>query len=138
MRMPRVNDIKAKRLRAALRAQGRPCHLCGKPIAYGAHHLDPASFQMDHLWQVANGGPEYDPDNVASAHRGCNRQRGVTIDTIAIAAAARYGVTLTPKPPIRKRPVPPSCAPAGQHCARCNGVHDPRPGISFETARCWW
>lgn len=133
----RPNDARAKRLRAQLRAQGLPCHLCGNEINYDAHHLDPASFQVDHLWQVANGGPEYDPDNAASSHRACNRARSDTIDDIAIAAAAHYGYVLAPKPPTRKRTAPPACAPAGQLCTRCNGTHHPRPGVTFETARRW-
>ncbi|UGT99323.1 hypothetical protein KN246_14725 [Mycobacterium intracellulare] len=32
---------------------------------------------------------------------------------------------------------PPDCAPDGQHCAGCNGTHNPRPGVAFETARTW-
>ena len=30
-----------------------------------------------------------------------------------------------------------SHAPDGQHCTRCNGVHNPRPGVTFETSRTW-
>lgn len=135
MRVIRVNDSKAKHLRAWLRAQGNPCHVCGGEIAYDAHHLNPAAFQLDHLWQVANGGPEYERENAAASHRACNRQRGTTIDAAAIAAAAHYGVTLTPKPPT-KRVTAPACAPAGQLCIRCNGTHGPNG--SFVTARKWW
>ncbi|WP_155771490.1 hypothetical protein [Mycobacterium asiaticum] len=28
-------------------------------------------------------------------------------------------------------------APDGQHCTRCNGVHNPRPGVTFVTSRTW-
>jgi hypothetical protein len=134
---PRVNDAKAKRIRARLRREANPCHLCSGEIDYDAHHLDPRSFQVDHLWQVANGGPEYDPDNCASSHRGCNRLRSDTIDAIAIAAAAQYGITLTPKA-TTKTAAAPACAPDGQHCRQCNGVHNPQPGITFVTSRNWW
>ncbi len=138
MKAPRRdNDARAKRLRAQVRAEGAPCHICGRDIDYNAHHLDPRSFQVDHLWQVALGGPAYDPVNCASAHRACNRRRGVTIDAKAIAAAAHYGFTLTPNPPKPRRTARPACAPDGQHCDRCNGIHNPRPGCTFETARKW-
>ncbi|MCV7219846.1 HNH endonuclease [Mycolicibacterium elephantis] len=132
----RENDARRKRIRATLRREARPCHLCGGDIDYQAHHLDPLSFQVDHLWQVANGGPEHDPDNVASAHRACNRLRSDRIDAIAIATAARYGVTLKPDNP-RTPTNTPRC-PQGVPCPRCNGTHNPRPGVSFITNRKWW
>ena len=139
MTAPRPNDARAKRIRAQLRREANPCHLCGGEIDYAAHHYDPRSFQVDHLWQVSNGGPEYDPANCASSHRGCNRQRSNRIDAIAVATAASYGVTLTPPVPLQTpAPVIRPCAPGGQHCAACRGTHDPNPGITFITARNWW
>lgn len=138
MTSPRVNDSKAKRIRAELRRHRNPCHLCGGEIDYDAHHLDPASFQVDHLWQVANGGPQDDPDNCASAHRGCNRTRSNTIDGITIATAAQYGITLTPRPTAQPSADRVHCAPNGQHCALCNGTHNPTPGVTFVSARNWW
>jgi hypothetical protein len=137
MQSPRVDDSKTKRLRARLRREANPCHLCGGAIDYTANHLDPASFQVDHKWQVSNGGPEYDYDNCASSHRGCNRLRSDTIDAIAIATAAQYGVTLTAKP-TAKAVVAPTCAPDGQHCNHCGGVHNPQPDVTFVTSRNWW
>lgn len=135
MKAPRrINDIRAKRLRAQVRAEGAPCHVCGQPIDYDAHHLDPASFQLDHLWQVALGGPEHDPLNAAAAHRACNRKRSTTVDAKAIATAAHFGVTLTPPP---RQPNRHGCAPDGMPCTRCNGIHNPRPGCTFETTRRW-
>jgi hypothetical protein len=104
-------------------------------VDYDAHHLDPRSFQLDHLWQIALGGPAYDYDNAGSSHRACNRRRSDTIDATTIAAAARYGVTLTPPDPM---PVVATCAPDAQYCPRCNGTHNPRPGVTFITARDWW
>lgn len=136
MSSARVNDSRAKRLRAQLRREANPCHLCGGDIDYDAHHHHPNSFQLDHLWQIANGGPAYDPDNCASAHRACNRARSDTIDAIAVAAAARYGITLTPPAPPDPTPAR-RCAPNGQHCPACNGTHHPAPGITFITARNW-
>ena len=92
-----ANDARSKRLRNRLRARGEPCHLCGGEILYDAHHLDPMSFQMDHRWQIALGGPEHDEANVAASHRACNRARSATIDDISVLAAAEsvdpWGVT---------------------------------------------
>ena len=135
MTTTRVNDARAKRIRARFRRAKDPCHLCGGQIDYDAHHHDPRSFQVDHLWQVANGGPEFDPDNCASAHRHCNRQRSDTIDAITIATAASYGVTLAPTAP---QPTTTFTCPTNGHCAHCNGTHNPSPGVTFLTARNWW
>ena len=134
MTTPRANDARAKRLRARLRAKGMPCHACGGEILYDAHHLDPLSFQVDHLWQVALGGPEYDPNNAAASHRACTRRRSDKVDSIAIEAAAAYGVDLTRNAPTRREP---TCAPDGQPCHQCNGTHNPMPGVTFITSRNW-
>lgn len=55
-----------------------PCHICGRPIDYGAHWLDPNSFTIDHVTPLAVGrGDDLDTlDNIAAAHRGCNRAKG--------------------------------------------------------------
>jgi hypothetical protein len=131
---PRVNDGKAKPLRTSLRAKGHPCHICGGAIDYAADHLDPWSFQLDHLWQIANGGPAYEPTNTAASHRACNRDRSDKIDDIAIAAAAAFGVTLTDA---KRSTRSAQCAAAGTPCRQCNGTHDPQPGTSFETSLTW-
>lgn len=31
----------------------------------------------------------------------------------------------------------PAHAPDGQHCNRCNGVHNPEAGVTFVTSRTW-
>lgn len=51
-----------------------PCHLCGQPIDYQAHHLDPLSFSVDHVVPLNAGGPDT-LDNTAPAHRKCNRDK---------------------------------------------------------------
>lgn len=57
-------------------AQGHPpCHLCGEPIDYEAHHLEPLSFQIDHIIPLNKGGTD-DLDNLAASHRKCNRDKG--------------------------------------------------------------
>ena len=133
MTAPRQNDAKAKRLRARLRSHGDPCHVCGGEIAYTAYFTDPLAFQLDHLWPLALGGPAYDWDNVASAHRACNMARSNKVDAIAIEAAAQYGATLTRATPNHNK-----CAPDGLHCTQCQGIHNPQPGVTFMTSRNWW
>ncbi|AOQ28952.1 HNH endonuclease [Mycobacterium phage Paola] len=60
-------------------ANGNPprpdCHRCGEPIDYEAHHLDPHSFQIDHITPLSRGGTDT-LDNVAACHRKCNRDKG--------------------------------------------------------------
>ncbi|CPV78460.1 hypothetical protein [Mycobacteroides abscessus] len=139
----RVNDTRAKRLRARLRGEQRPCHICNGEIDYGAHHHSPHAFQLDHLWQVALGGPEYDYANAGASHRSCNRQRSDKVDAVTIATAAHYGVTIEPderaRRPRRYQTSERTCTtPDGQHCTRCNGVHNPEPRVGFVTSRKWW
>ena len=43
------------RIRAALRHEGRPCHICGAPIDYSLPSSDPQSFQADHIIPIARG-----------------------------------------------------------------------------------
>ena len=51
-----------------------PCHVCGGDILYGAHHLDPLSFTIDHITPIARGGSDT-LDNLAACHRACNRTK---------------------------------------------------------------
>ncbi|ASR87801.1 HNH endonuclease [Mycobacterium phage Wintermute] len=51
-----------------------PCHVCGLPIDYTAHHLDPLAFTIDHITPLALGG-EDTLDNLGPAHRKCNRAK---------------------------------------------------------------
>jgi 5-methylcytosine-specific restriction endonuclease McrA len=60
------------RFRRIIRRDEPPCHVCGEPIDYEAHHLDPLSFTIDHVHPIALGGPDT-LDNCAAAHRKCNR-----------------------------------------------------------------
>jgi 5-methylcytosine-specific restriction endonuclease McrA len=56
-------------------AKDRPdCHYCHEPIDYTANHLDPLSFQVDHVVPIAKGGPDT-LDNKVACHRACNRQK---------------------------------------------------------------
>ena len=60
------------------RARRAPCHICGQRIDYGAKPSStPDSYEPDHLRSV-DAYPELAllPENVAPAHRRCNRARG--------------------------------------------------------------
>lgn len=46
------------------------CHACGKPVAW-------SDFEVDRLVPLASGG-DHSLQNVAAAHRYCNRSRGTT------------------------------------------------------------
>lgn len=65
-----------KKLRARLRAEQRPCHLCGQPIDYSLPHDHPYSFSVDHIVPVARGGAVWDYDNLDAAHKCCNQRKG--------------------------------------------------------------
>lgn len=76
-RNPRyANGAARRKLRAWLKAQGLPCHLCGMPIDYGLPAGHPMSFEVDEITPVSRGGDPLDRANVAPAHRICNERRG--------------------------------------------------------------
>ncbi len=70
------NGSARRKLRAWLKDQGRPCHLCGRPIDYSLPAGDPWSFEVDELVPVSKGGSPINRSNVAPAHRICNQKRG--------------------------------------------------------------
>lgn len=77
MANPRYANGSARRkLRAWLKAQGRPCHICGQAIDYSLPAGDPLSFEVDEIVPVSKGGDPLDRSNVAAAHRICNQRRG--------------------------------------------------------------
>ena len=74
-----------RKLRARMKAQGLPCHICGQPIDYSLPFDDPMAFVIDEIipvsrWrQFGYESPEAvakDPGNVAPAHRICNAKKG--------------------------------------------------------------
>lgn len=74
---PRTRNGNARRkLRARLRSEGRPCHICGQAIDYSLPAGDPMSFEVDELVPVSRGGSPFDYANVDAAHRICNQRRG--------------------------------------------------------------
>lgn len=71
------NGHNYRKIKAAQRAKGLPCWLCGQPINY--HAADPNAddaFSYDHYkpWEQYPA-LRYDPDNGRSAHQLCNKQR---------------------------------------------------------------
>lgn len=66
-----------KRQAAELKAQRRPCWLCGLPIDYTLPHDHPEAFSVDHVkpWSTH---PELREDfgNLDAAHASCNKRRG--------------------------------------------------------------
>lgn len=71
-----ANGHARRQIRAWLRAQGLPCHICGRPIDYDLPAGDPMSFEVDEIVPVSRGGSPIDRANVAPAHRVCNQRRG--------------------------------------------------------------
>lgn len=68
----RLGRTVRERHRKIIAADFPPCHICNGDIDYGAHHYDPNSFTIDHITPIARGGTDT-LDNLAAAHRGCNR-----------------------------------------------------------------
>ncbi len=72
----RSNGHRRDEIRRWLKAQGRPCHICGLAIDYSLPAGDPMSFEVDELVPVSRGGSPFDRENVDAAHRICNQRRG--------------------------------------------------------------
>lgn len=71
---PQRNTATRDRHRRIIK-RGRPdCGECGEPIDYEAHHLDPMSFQVDHIIPLSRGGTDT-LDNKQACHRKCNRDK---------------------------------------------------------------
>lgn len=78
------NGNAERKLKARLRAEGRPCHICGQPIDYSLPPGTPWSFEADHVVPRARGGAVLDygtsTRRTASATRGrastCRATRG--------------------------------------------------------------
>nr|DAJ41102.1 MAG TPA: CRISPR-associated endonuclease [Caudoviricetes sp.] len=71
-----ANGHARRQVRAWLKAQGLPCHICGGAIDYDLPAGDPMSFEVDEIVPVSKGGSPIDRANVAPAHRICNERRG--------------------------------------------------------------
>lgn len=74
---PRYTNGNARRkIRERLKAEKRPCHICGQPIDYSLPANDPWSFEVDEIVPISQGGDPFDYSNVDAAHRICNQRRG--------------------------------------------------------------
>ena len=71
-----ANGNARRKVRAWLKAQGMPCHICGRAIDYSLPAGHPMSFEVDEIVPVSRGGSPIDRSNVAPAHRICNQRRG--------------------------------------------------------------
>ena len=71
-----ANGSARRKVRAWLRAQALPCHICGRAIDYSLPAGHPMSFEVDEIVPVSKGGSPIDRSNVAPAHRICNERRG--------------------------------------------------------------
>ena len=71
-----ANGHARRKVRAWLKAQGRPCWLCGGPIDYSLPAGHPMSFEVDEIVPVSRGGSPIDRANVQPAHRICNQMKG--------------------------------------------------------------
>ncbi|QJD50503.1 HNH endonuclease [Mycobacterium phage Chris] len=74
------NTARRDRFRRHWRRVGDPCAGCGLEIDYEAHHLDPLSFQLDHITPLDRGGSDT-LDNTQPMHRMCNRDKSNKLPT---------------------------------------------------------
>lgn len=123
-----------RQIRRRLRARGDDCAICHQPIDYTAAQYEPQAFEVDHIIPISRGGIK-SVENARATHRHCNRQRSNTIDADAIAAGAQPETQPQPKPHTKAATQANTC-PDGP-CTRCNGIHNPQPGITFVTTRRW-
>jgi len=65
---------RAKRFRSAIARSKPACHICGGPINWQAHYLDPKAFVIDHVIPLNKGGAD-ELDNIKAAHRECNSKK---------------------------------------------------------------
>jgi 5-methylcytosine-specific restriction endonuclease McrA len=70
------NGNARRKLRARVKAEGRVCGICGRPIDYSLPAGDPWCYELDEIVPFALGGSPYDYDNVQPAHRICNQRKG--------------------------------------------------------------
>lgn len=66
------------RHRATIARSKPACHICGLPIDYTLHHLDPGAFVVDHVTPLHKGGADT-LANKAAAHRACNAAKAARL-----------------------------------------------------------
>ena len=73
--MTKRNTTTRDKHRAQIARGHPPCAICGQPIDYSLHFLDPMAYVVDHVIPFAKGGPDTIA-NKQAAHRACNRSKG--------------------------------------------------------------
>ena len=69
------NGNARRKLRARVKAEGRPCAICGQPIDYRLPACHPLSYELDEIVPFSLGGSAIDYDNVQATHRICNQRK---------------------------------------------------------------
>ena len=67
-------------LRARLKAEGNPCHICGRAIDYSLPAGHPLSFEVDEVVPIKHGGDPLSYENCKASHRICNQKKGAKLD----------------------------------------------------------
>ncbi|MBR4687088.1 MAG: HNH endonuclease [Bacteroidales bacterium] len=70
------NGHRRRMLRDRVRAEGMPCHICGRAIDYSLPAGHPMSYELDELLPVSKGGDPLSYDNCKASHRICNERKG--------------------------------------------------------------
>jgi 5-methylcytosine-specific restriction endonuclease McrA len=68
------DTVRAKRFRDIIKRTKAACHICGQPINYELHYLDPKAFVIDHVTPLHKGGAD-ELHNIKAAHRHCNSKK---------------------------------------------------------------
>jgi 5-methylcytosine-specific restriction endonuclease McrA len=71
-----ANGHRRRQLRARLKAEGNPCHICGGAIDYTLPAGHPLSFEVDEVVPIARGGDPLCYENCKASHRICNERKG--------------------------------------------------------------
>ena len=69
------NGSARRALRARIKAEGRPCAICGRPIDYSLPARHPMSYELDEIIPFSRGGSPIDYNNVQATHRMCNNAK---------------------------------------------------------------
>lgn len=75
-----ANGHRRRQLRARLKAEGNPCHICGRPIDYTLPAGHPLAFEVDEVVPVSRGGDPLCYENCKASHRICNEKKGAKMN----------------------------------------------------------
>ena len=93
-----ANGARRRKILARLKAEERPCHICG--LGIDSHATGALKFNCDEIIPRAHGGSPYDYNNVASAHACCNNWRSIKsleyVSVIRAQVLATFGVWTNP------------------------------------------